>query len=54
MGDLRKKTTNPDVEKVKEAIQLADDHTIVNIHIAELKEARDARRKGVRTKASRG
>ncbi len=54
MGDLRKKTINPDVEKVKEAIQLADENKIVNIHIAELKEARYARRKGVRTKASRG
>jgi len=54
MGDLKKKTVNSDVEKVKEAIRLADAHTMVNIHIAELKEARDARRKGVRTKASRG
>ncbi len=54
MGDLKKTTINPDVEKVKEAIRLADEHTMVNIHIAELKEARDARRKGLRAKAGRG
>ncbi len=54
MGDLKKTISNPDVEKVKEAIRLADENTMVNIHIAELKEARDARRKGLRAKTSRG